>query len=1256
MQISADGKHLVDGVAWGRPLLRKSGDRPAVNIPPRKRQRIEYNEDDEDPEGFRALKEKEAEDSNEDNDRQLVLHADFDDDDEEDDEDFAPGEDEDAEEDGESEEDFRGGDEKEEDENEEEPAVDSRPNREGNDDVIEPALTDVTDEATRSKIRKLHSAFPNSPLAVCKYVFDGSEDIGEAYEAMARGFIAVKSKIAITESSQGVDQGCLSVPKTRSKAKSPSVHESQDLDSMEAEPNMLVDYYDQNGLPPGSIKSGKALSFMAEALKSSPARPRSASRRSVSVTSNKSVRFAPDASFSKGLTSTSFIDKESQVEEEEESEEDSDDSSDDSEGKDDSSSEDSSESSDEEVKEASGAKDSEDDTSASESDSDSSSDSSSEDESPEEASSKKNHITEAPAKPDPTPSPQAKKPSTPTATPPGQGTSQTRTRNQRRRAANILLRYKEKGILPAGTTVAEFQQLDLEETASPETAYAALEAMRAAKKSEQSSNTPFRYPSQELEFEQRRQELLKSLVPAGGEFDSELPSDVLRSALVVSAPQAEMKGIEGSMGEVHEAQPIIDTGPSVVLPGSIDSANESQQSVAARPNVETQVPIESEDIASRISPESHRVVHTATLPQRDSATADRTTASAPPGIAADDSPATTSNLSSGSAKSSQTGSSRRAKLDLGAGKRLLFGALGIKTPKTKEDGEKVRNELMKGVRPLLPKKTTEEPHSVPADDAVDEDPDAWRSKINYSAKECVQDGIVLSEPPFPFEQRWDPQQRGLYNGDRGGKRKKDQRDQAQFYHDDNRASKKQKRRKGKHNYAEEQEYLDASYKPSYQDDTMTSQFDDPTEADRLQSDDMEGEISRQLMNDIQTPNAEFSQGPEDLVLLPEDPSTLPDLKDGEAKVGMTIAFKKLEMSEATQWQPQVSAYLTALVIAMAETGELQLTLAKRDREQSAKRFNPETGERLYSKFEVPDDDEMDDEHVDEGMLSIAFCDLIEPKILEEPPSSPAGDVIMEEASQPGELTSFDRVTLSQEKETANGAADEAAEAQCSHVTETPLNSDAPEPTQAEESLGDGAIVGHINSTSSVEEAVIEDNDIPAATPIEETIVDAVAAPNVALVSTPGADAREKHVADSISEESRQNWTHLMREGGFHSSVPSSLTKLIQPVGTTSPDDLEKLKQDMSITPLNAPYSPKYNGLGSSPIRKPKDVSKSPAQGEREESLQPQSSWETVEEGASSPAPAIESPQKSLPFPFCLNSSCGKRDEGDEASSEEDTAP
>jgi hypothetical protein len=43
-QISSDGKHLIDGVPFGRPYLKRSlSSRPPINIPPRKRRRTTFS-------------------------------------------------------------------------------------------------------------------------------------------------------------------------------------------------------------------------------------------------------------------------------------------------------------------------------------------------------------------------------------------------------------------------------------------------------------------------------------------------------------------------------------------------------------------------------------------------------------------------------------------------------------------------------------------------------------------------------------------------------------------------------------------------------------------------------------------------------------------------------------------------------------------------------------------------------------------------------------------------------------------------------------------------------------------------------------------------------------------------------------------------------------------------------------------------------------------------------------------------------------
>jgi hypothetical protein len=762
--------------------------------------------------------------------------------------------------------------------------------------------------------------------------------------------------------------------------------------------------------------------------------------------------------------------------------------------------------------------------------------------------------------------------------------------------------------------------LKVDQKTSPET-------VRAANKPPEINDDTGKALTQAEELQLRRHELLASIAAGGINVTTGSSKSTQKSPTIITAPEVQIEAAKTSVIEAVESQQVVESAQYAPLQQNV----ELQPSVESQQIIESQEPAESQEVMNRFSAAlNHRDPASRSIQSGATDIGMGLPSSAPAQSAAD----TSSRFPKAplaTPESSQPSSLRRAKLDLGVGRRLLFGALGIKTPKTKKDEEKVRSDLMKDVRPVLPPKTTVEAEPHPADEAADEDLEAWREKVNYRAVECIQEGIDLSEPPFPFVQRWDPQQQGSWSqtGNRGGKRKQDQRNQAQYYHDDTRASKKQKRRKGKHNYAEQQEYLDASYEPSYQDDSMISQFDDPTQAERrrLQSVDVEGQISQQLMNDILNPTAGFSQGPDDLASLPEDLSTLPNLQDGQAKVGMTIAFQKLEISEATKWQPQVSGYQTAIVVDIIESGELQLTLAMRDRERLSKRYDQETGERIYSKFEVPDDDEMDQ---DDGRLGLSFGELIDPKIVQEPPSNLGDDAVMEEASQPKQFPSFDTVALSHEEgemdDRAEEPAEEPADAQFSHVTETPLNSDDPDSNEPEETMRDAA-----TEPSS--------NDIPAA-------IESVVKPN-----TPAAEVPDTHTVDLVNfaepdlAENRQEIAHWMREAGWRSNVPSSVIRDLRPDGIESPGEaaeLEKLRQDMSEIPSYHPYSPKFSDLGSSsPTRKSRDASKSLGKDIREGSprMLPQSSWETVDEPTSSPPKPqdessswiTEKSQEELPF-------------------------
>ncbi|CEJ80592.1 hypothetical protein VHEMI00767 [[Torrubiella] hemipterigena] len=271
----------------------------------------------------------------------------------------------------------------------------------------------------------------------------------------------------------------------------------------------------------------------------------------------------------------------------------------------------------------------------------------------------------------------------------------------------------------------------------------------------------------------------------------------------------------------------------------------------------------------------------------------------------------------------------RTRIDVGAGKRILFGALGIKPPKSQDDEIKIRQELMKDVRPVQNARLIQEviEDTTSADDADD----SWRENIVYRAVECCHEGIELSEPPFPFVQRWDSQQ--------------------QYQ-----PSKKRKRKV---------EYEDYQEEPA--DDSYIAVGDD---------------TAGELNYDDEPPAREPApQIDDDLPPLPHDVTTLPGLEQHAVVPGMVITWKQLVMSKATNWQPELKGF-TALVVS-STNDELQLTLAKRDRNGKSRQYDNETGQRIYDKFEAPDMDDDDDEgeEEDDGHRSLPWADLTDPRLL-----------------------------------------------------------------------------------------------------------------------------------------------------------------------------------------------------------------------------------------------------------------------------------
>lgn len=288
---------------------------------------------------------------------------------------------------------------------------------------------------------------------------------------------------------------------------------------------------------------------------------------------------------------------------------------------------------------------------------------------------------------------------------------------------------------------------------------------------------------------------------------------------------------------------------------------------------------------------------------------------------------------------------KKRKLDISSTKRLLFGSLGVRTPKSKEDEDALRTKL-DGFRKKFPASTEVSQPVVTEKEAEDPQIDEnWQKKIILTATECVFDDIKLAAPTFPFQQRWD--------------------------HDAGYAIRQRKGTNRKNKKRKEREWQEESYE-DYQDPTW---------------DDAEGGITLNYDDPPSTMQYEEQVGywngdaAEDLPTLPSDINALPDLTENEVTAGAIIAFKQLDMSKATGWQPQVSDYKVAVVDKVLDNGDFDLVLAKRDRDnQQEAPVIDEDGVRRYSGFEMPVDDE-NGETEDDGYRNLSFMDLLEPKLL-----------------------------------------------------------------------------------------------------------------------------------------------------------------------------------------------------------------------------------------------------------------------------------
>lgn len=305
--------------------------------------------------------------------------------------------------------------------------------------------------------------------------------------------------------------------------------------------------------------------------------------------------------------------------------------------------------------------------------------------------------------------------------------------------------------------------------------------------------------------------------------------------------------------------------------------------------------------------------------------------------------------------------SKKRSLDVASSKRLLFGSLGLRTPKTKEDEEAMREKLTAKVKTFVSRR--EEANGEEQEAASDAE-ENWQEKLIVRATECVFDDIELTAPPFPFEQRWDAEAHEIIGQRKGWGKRKGRR----------------KRQK----IAQVQELELEEYSNGYWEENgdISLNYDDESY--------FQDEEANHVAEDIpMTDTNGTAEETDDLPALPVDVSSVPDLAEDQLRSGAIIAFKQLDMSKATNWQPKVSDYRVAEVDSVLEDKTVKVRLAKRDREERTDDVDDEEeGPRKYSGFEMPGLDEETGE--DDGFRELEFSELIEPKLLQAAPSE--GDV------------------------------------------------------------------------------------------------------------------------------------------------------------------------------------------------------------------------------------------------------------------------
>lgn len=535
--------------------------------------------------------------------------------------------------------------------------------------------------------------------------------------------------------------------------------------------------------------------------------------------------------------------------------------------------------------------------------------------------------------------------------PPGLGQKTTQRRNQRKKFSKRLKKLKRMGILGPDATLADMESHD-------------QQAVSASNRPEEETENQSESTS-ELAEKISRDGISAVMANVRVKVAT---LEARRQALLDSITAGGVDVTTGSMDRIHEDR--------VLQPRNVNSKQDTKEDASKEVEVSASADSAVGGIGEKSSGSANYEIPDSFGEPVDTGQKDQTTLEATMGDL---------NTAIGPLADNSVGEQpRRTKLDLASSKRMLFSSLGLKTPKNKAEEIALRDKLKSEVRPPRTLRSAPDFQQRPVFGEANEEEDdsAWRNKIDLRAVECCSEGIELSTPPFPFFQRWDPQQQKGYKAP-GSKKSK-------------------KAKKGKR--GDEQQSLSGSYGSSSQirrlrpsgsevsvGECQGSQKDmeqsfAPTSEDNRPGDSLDGDVTanRQPMagqsaDFIRTLGKDISELPP----IPEDIENRPPLTEDECRKGAVIVFKRLLMSAETGWQPCISDYLTAVIEEFDASGALSMILAQRDRTHTVTNQDSQASKRLYSKFEMPGYED-EDTSTEDGKLTIMFKEAICPRLLERP--------------------------------------------------------------------------------------------------------------------------------------------------------------------------------------------------------------------------------------------------------------------------------